>query len=56
MLTKGQDNVPGTAGNDTIIGSVGAGDLNTFSVLDIINGTPREPVVLPTSVVVRESA
>lgn len=25
-------------------------------VLDIINGTPREPVVLPTSLVVRESA
>lgn len=38
MLTKGLDNVPGTAGNDTIIGSVGAADLNTFSVLDIING------------------
>lgn len=38
MLTKGLDNFEGKAGNDTIIGSVGAADLNTFSVLDIING------------------
>jgi len=40
MLTKGLDNVPGTSGNDTIIGSVDAGDaeLNTLSALDVING------------------
>ena len=42
MLTKGLDNYQGTAGNDTIIGSVdsavGAGEMNTLSALDIING------------------
>ena len=42
MLTKGLDNVPGTAGNDTIIGSitaaVPAGELDTLSTLDIVNG------------------
>ena len=41
MLTKGLDNVPGTSGNDTIIGSIDATantDLDTLSVLDIING------------------
>lgn len=42
MLTKGLDNVPGTAGNDTIVGSISAdtadAELNTFSALDVING------------------
>jgi len=42
MLTKGLDNVQGTAGNDTIIGSItavnGTGELDTLSTLDIING------------------
>lgn len=41
MLTKGLDNVPGTAGNDTIIGSVDttAGtELNTVSAIDVVNG------------------
>ncbi len=40
MLTKGLDNIQGTSGNDTIIGSVDAADaeLNTLSALDIING------------------
>ena len=42
MLTKGLDNVPGTAGNDTIIGSITGGavgdDLNTLSALDVVNG------------------
>lgn len=42
MLTKGLDNVAGTAGNDTIIGSISAvtadAELNTFSALDVING------------------
>lgn len=41
MLTKGLDNVQGTAGNDTIIGSItsaGTGELDTLSALDIING------------------
>lgn len=41
MLTKGLDNVPGTSGNDTIIGSIVAtatSDLNTLSPLDIVNG------------------
>ena len=43
MLTKGLDNVPGTSGNDTIIGSVdsaagGNVELNTLNSLDIING------------------
>lgn len=42
MLTKGLDNVPGTSGNDTIIGSITAGavgdDLNTLSALDVVNG------------------
>lgn len=40
-LTKGLDNVPGTAGNDTIIGSytgVANDDLNTVSTLDVVNG------------------
>ena len=39
-LTKGLDNVPGTSGNDTIIGSVDAAgsELLTLSPLDIING------------------
>ena len=39
MLTKGLDNIQGTSGNDTIIGSLDAGvELNTLSPLDIING------------------
>lgn len=42
MLTKGLDNVPGTSGNDTIIGSIANGatdpELNTLSTLDIVNG------------------
>lgn len=40
MLTKGLDNYQGTAGNDTIIGSIdnGNAELNTLSNLDIING------------------
>jgi len=42
MLTKGLDNYQGTAGNDTIIGSVENptvnAELNTLSALDIING------------------
>lgn len=41
MLTKGLDNVVGTAGNDTIIGSISAtagDDLDTLSTLDIVNG------------------
>lgn len=41
MLTKGLDNIPGTAGNDTIIGSIdnaAASELNTLNALDIING------------------
>ncbi len=40
MLTKGLDNYQGTAGNDTIIGSIdnGNAELNTLSALDIING------------------
>lgn len=40
MLTKGLDNVPGTSGNDTIIGSIdnGNAELNTLSAQDIING------------------
>ena len=41
MLTKGLDNVPGTAGNDTIIGAidnVANSELNTLSSQDIING------------------
>lgn len=40
MLTKGLDNIPGTSGNDTIIGAVDAGnpELNTLSALDVING------------------
>lgn len=42
MLTKGLDNVPGTAGNDTIIGSItavgGTTELDTLATLDIING------------------
>ena len=41
MLTKGLDNVQGTAGNDTIIGSISANagdDLDTLSTLDIVNG------------------
>ena len=44
MLTKGLDNVAGTAGNDTIIGSIdntGVGanaELQTLSNLDIVNG------------------
>lgn len=39
-LTKGLDNIQGTNGNDTIIGSIDTGDaeLNTLSSLDIING------------------
>lgn len=40
MLTKGLDNVAGTAGNDTIIGSIdsasgGNVELNTLSSIDI---------------------
>lgn len=41
MLTKGLDNIQGTSGNDTIIGSIVAtatSDLNTLSPLDIVNG------------------
>jgi len=43
MLTKGLDNVPGTSGNDTIIGSIDSGsggnvELNTLSSIDVING------------------
>jgi len=43
MLTKGLDNVAGTSGNDTIIGSIDSGaganaELNTLSSIDIING------------------
>ena len=40
MLTKGLDNVPGTAGNDTIIGAVDTGnpELNTMSPIDVVNG------------------
>lgn len=40
MLTKGLDNVPGTSGNDTIIGSIHATDaeLKTLSTLDVVNG------------------
>ena len=42
MLTKGLDNIQGTSGNDTIIGSIANGttdpELNTLSALDIING------------------
>lgn len=42
LLTKGLDNVPGTSGNDTIIGSIASSttdpELNTLSALDIING------------------
>lgn len=43
MLTKGLDNVAGTAGNDTIIGSIDNSatpnvELNTLSSLDIVNG------------------
>ena len=42
MLTKGLDNVSGTSGNDTIIGSIANGatdpELNTLSTLDIVNG------------------
>lgn len=43
MLTKGLDNVPGTSGNDTIIGSIDNAvtpnaELNTLSSLDIVNG------------------
>ena len=40
MLTKGLDNIAGTSGNDTIIGSTTGGttELDTLSALDIING------------------
>ena len=42
MLTKGLDNIPGTSGDDTIIGSIDtSGDnpeLNTLSSLDVVNG------------------
>ena len=39
MLTKGLDNFQGSAGNDTIIGSISAdAELNTLSTLDIVNG------------------
>ena len=40
MLTKGLDNYQGTAGNDTIIGSVddNNAELNTMSTLDVVNG------------------
>lgn len=39
-LTKGLDNIQGTSGNDTIIGSVDAGnaELQTMSPIDVING------------------
>ena len=39
MLTKGLDNYQGTAGNDTIIGSVSSNaELHTLSAVDVING------------------
>ena len=42
MLTKGLDNIPGTSGNDLIIGSIdaagGNAELMTLSTLDIVNG------------------
>ena len=39
MLTKGLDNIQGTSGNDTIIGSISKdAELNTFSALDNIDG------------------
>lgn len=40
MLTKGLDNYQGTAGNDTIIGSIHGSDaeLKTLSTLDVVNG------------------
>lgn len=41
MLTKGLDNIQGTTGNDTIIGSISTAagdDLDTLSTLDIVNG------------------
>ena len=44
MLTKGLDNIQGTSGNDTIIGSIDNtaptpnAELNTLSSLDIVNG------------------
>lgn len=40
MLAKGLDNYLGTAGNDTIIGSVDDtnAELNTLSTLDVVNG------------------
>lgn len=38
-LTKALDNITGTGGNDTIIGSISAtADLNTLNPLDIVNG------------------
>ena len=37
-LTKGLDNVPGTAGNDTIIGTYDGAATGTFSVVDSITG------------------
>lgn len=40
MLTKGLDNVPGTSGNDTILGAIDGTntELQTLSSLDVING------------------
>lgn len=41
LLTKGLDNIAGTSGNDTIIGSVDATagtELNTSSPIDVVNG------------------
>ena len=40
MLTKGLDNIVGTAGNDTITGSVDStnAELNTMSPIDVVNG------------------
>ncbi len=37
-LAKGLDNILGTAGNDTIIGSLGTAELTTLSALDLIDG------------------
>lgn len=42
QLTKGLDNIPGTNGNDIIVGSIDSSDagveLNTLSSIDLVNG------------------